>query len=122
LSAGGIVQNISSDIVYNSKLFHTTQKEQQKIASCLSSLDELIAAHEDKLQALRDHKKGLMQNLFPQEGEKVPRYRFKEFEKDGEWYVTELRKLGDLINGLTYSPNDVREKGLLVLRSSNIQN
>lgn len=32
-----------------------------------------------------------MQNLFPQEGEKVPKYRFKEFEKDGEW---ELRQLG----------------------------
>ena len=44
-------------------------KEQKKIASCLSSLDELIAAHRDKLEALKDHKKGLMQNLFPQEGE-----------------------------------------------------
>lgn len=40
--------------------------EQQKIASCLSSLDELLASHSDKLQALKDHKKGLMQNLFPQ--------------------------------------------------------
>ncbi len=63
-----------------------------------------------------------MQNLFPQEGEKVPKYRFKEFEKDGEWEIKELNKLGDLINGLTYSPEDVRENGLLVLRSSNVQN
>src|SRR5690606_12067476 len=39
-------------------------QEQQKIASCLASLDELIAAHSDKLEALKDHKKGLMQNLF----------------------------------------------------------
>lgn len=66
-------------------------KEQQKIASCLSSLDEVIAAHSQKLELLKDHKKGLMQNLFPQEGEKVPKYRFKEFEKDGEW---ELKQLG----------------------------
>ena len=44
------------------------KKEQQKIASCLSSLDELIAAHNDKLAALKDHKKGLLQNLFPQSG------------------------------------------------------
>jgi len=59
--------------------------EQQKIASCLSSFDELIAAHNDKLKALKDHKKGLMQNLFPQIGEKVPKFRFPEFKKDGEW-------------------------------------
>lgn len=62
-----------------------TIQEQQKIASCLSSLDEVIAAHSQKLKLLKDHKKGLMQNLFPQEGEKVPKLRFKEFEKDGEW-------------------------------------
>lgn len=59
--------------------------EQQKIASCLSSLDELIAAHTNKLEALKDHKKGLMQQLFPAEGETLPKLRFKEFEKDGEW-------------------------------------
>jgi type I restriction enzyme S subunit len=93
LSAGGIVQNISSDIVYNSKLFHTSLLEQEKIASCLSSLDEVIAAHSQKLDALKDHKKGLMQNLFPQEGETVPKYRFKEFEKDGKWVEKELSDL-----------------------------
>lgn len=60
-------------------------KEQQKIASCLSSLDDLIEAHVQKLDLLKDHKKGLMQNLFPQEGEKVPKYRFSEFKKDGNW-------------------------------------
>jgi len=68
--------------------------EQQKIASCLSFLDEIIATHSQKLNLLKDHKKGLMQNLFPQEGEKVPKYRFKEFENDGEWVE---KKLGDII-------------------------
>ena len=63
-----------------------------------------------------------MQNLFPQEGKKMPKLRFKEFEKDGEWNFKKLNKLGNLINGLTYSPDDVREEGLLVLRSSNVQN
>lgn len=70
-------------------------EEQQKIASCLSSLDELIAAHSEKLQALKDHKKGLMQNLFPQEGETVPRFRFPEFEKDGDWVEKKLGEVGD---------------------------
>ena len=97
-------------------------KEQQKIANCLTSLNELINAHSDKLEALKHHKKGLMQNLFPQEGKKVPNYRFPEFDKDGEWVKKELNQLGNLINGLTYRPKDLRENGLLVLRSSNIQN
>ena len=39
--------------------------EQQKIASCLSSLDEGIAAQQRKVEALKEHKKGLMQKLFP---------------------------------------------------------
>jgi type I restriction enzyme S subunit len=59
--------------------------EQKKIADCLSSLDELITTHIDKLETLKTYKKGLVQNLFPQVGEKVSKLRFKEFEKDGEW-------------------------------------
>ena len=41
--------------------------EQQKIADCLTSLDDLIRAEEVQLVSLKDHKKGLMQQLFPQE-------------------------------------------------------
>jgi type I restriction enzyme S subunit len=41
------------------------QKEQQKIASCLSALDELITAQAEKIEQLQQHKKGLMQGLFP---------------------------------------------------------
>lgn len=67
--------------------------EQQKIADCLSSLDELITAHNGKLEALKHHKKGLLQNLFPQEGQKVPNYRFPEFLNDGEWEMTTINNL-----------------------------
>jgi len=59
--------------------------EQQKIADCLSSIDELINAHNEKLENLKTYKKGLMQNLFPQNGEKMPKLRFKEFEKEQQW-------------------------------------
>jgi type I restriction enzyme S subunit len=51
----------------------TSVAEQQKIADCLSSLDELIAALARKVEALKTHKKGLMQQLFPIEGEKIGR-------------------------------------------------
>ena len=65
--------------------------EQKKIADCLSSLDELITAETQKLDALKTHKKGLMQQLFPCDGEAVPRLRFPGFRKAGKW---EERKLG----------------------------
>lgn len=50
----------------------------------------------------------------------APQLRFKEF--DGEWNNFELGTLGYFINGLTYAPENIVEKGLLVLRSSNVQN
>ena len=59
--------------------------EQQKIAECLSTLDELIGAESQKLDALKAHKKGLMQQLFPREGETIPRIRFPEFRSAPEW-------------------------------------
>jgi type I restriction enzyme S subunit len=59
--------------------------EQQKIAECLSSLDELLAAQARKMDALKTHKKGLMQQLFPREGETQPRLRFPEFQNAREW-------------------------------------
>lgn len=122
--AGQTAVPIISKSVFEKFIIQNPKKlqEQQKIADCLSSLDEVITAHSEKLEALQNHKKGLLQNLFPQENQKVPNYRFPEFVNDGEWEEKELNELGELINGLTYSPNDVQEEGLLVLRSSNIQN
>lgn len=95
--------------------------EQQKIADCLSSLDAMIAAEGARLAALKAHKKGLMQALFPAPGHTTPRLRFPKFQGATEWKAKRLESIGKLVTGLTYSPTDVRETGLLVLRSSNIK-
>ena len=68
-------------------------EEQQKIAECLGSLDDLIAADGRKLDALRQHKQGLMQELFPQPGETVPRLRFPEFRDDPTWPAPQFTDL-----------------------------
>ena len=67
--------------------------EQQQIIDCLGSLDDLIAAEGRKLDALRQYKKGLMQQLFPQPGKTVPRLRFPEFRGANEW---DVRLVGDV--------------------------
>lgn len=76
-------------------------KEQEEIASCLTSLDQVIEANNKKLELLKDHKKGLILNLFPQEKEKLPKYRFKEFAKDGEWKKTTIEDIAKVSTGGT---------------------
>ncbi|MFJ4290162.1 restriction endonuclease subunit S [Cupriavidus sp. NPDC089707] len=85
---------ISSDDFMAMPLPAPSSDEQQKIAECLSSVDELIAAQARKVDSLRTHKIGLMQQLFPREGETKPRLRFPEFQRAGEW---EMRELSDFV-------------------------
>ncbi|WP_186103416.1 restriction endonuclease subunit S [Burkholderia gladioli] len=75
------------------------RREQQKIAACLSSIDDLIAAENHALSALKTHKKGLMQQLFPREGETVPRLRFPEFQDMREWEKITFETLIEIASG-----------------------
>ncbi len=77
--------------------------EQQKIADCLSSLDELIAVQARIVEALKAHKKGLMQQLFPREGETQPRLRFPEFQNTGDWVEQSVGDFGKVVTGNTPS-------------------
>jgi type I restriction enzyme S subunit len=69
--------------------------EQQKIADCLTSLDAVIAAQGRKVEALETYKRGLMQQLFPREGETLPRVRFPEFLESPEWAVSPLSDVAE---------------------------
>ena len=91
-AVGSTVKSLRQPIFEQMPILLPTLPEQQKTADTLSSLDDLISAENDKLQALQIHKKGLMQQLFPKEGERVPKLRFPEFANDGEWVE---KRLGD---------------------------
>jgi type I restriction enzyme, S subunit len=93
--------------------------EQQKIAECLSSVDELIAAQAQKLDALKTHKLGLMQQLFPRAGEAQPRLRFPEFRNAGEWEVSELGSVCDVRDGTHDSP-EFFQSGRPLVTSKNL--
>jgi len=90
---GNGLLNISKETFFGVEIPTPSLPEQHKIAECLDSMDALIAAQGRKVEALRSHKKGLMQQLFPQEGETQPRLRFPEFEGAGEWAEIPLSKL-----------------------------
>ncbi|MEA9417490.1 restriction endonuclease subunit S [Aeromonas caviae] len=91
--------NISKEAFYGVAIPVPSHAEQQKIADCLSSLDDLIAAETYKLDTLKTHKKGLMQQLFPREGETVPGLRFPEFRETGEWEKVSLQRVIEIASG-----------------------
>ncbi len=95
-----------------------TIPEQQKIAECLSSVDELIAAQARKLDALKTHKKGLMQQLFPREGETQPRLRFPEFQTAGEWVVKTLDAVAPLQRGFDLPSDEIRPGSVPIVYSN----
>lgn len=76
--------NISNEtFVSKSVILPIDPDEQEKIALCLFELDNLITAQGQKVNALKEKKKGLMQQLFPHPGETTPRLRFPGFKE--EW-------------------------------------
>lgn len=84
LTAKATVDSVRMEMISDMPIFiPPTFAEQEKIASCLSEIDTLISAQEKKVDALKAHKQGLMQQLFPQNGETTPRLRFPGFS--GEW-------------------------------------
>lgn len=89
--------------------------EQQKIAHCLASVDGLIAAQAGKVDVLTIHKKGLMQQLFPREGETQPHLRFAEFRDAGEWEEKLFSELCDVKHGYAFEGEFFSNEGEYVL-------
>ena len=70
--------------------------EQIKMSEHFAKLDHLITLHQRKLEKLKIVKKAMLENCFPKNGEKVPRFRFSGFT--GDW---EQRKLGEMVERVT---------------------
>ena len=126
-ATGGGQKNLSMKWLKKHHIPVPPLEVQQKIVNCLGSLDDLIAAEDQKLEALQQHKRGLMQQLFPQPGETVPRLRFPEFCDSGEWKHGTLGQIGKFIGGGTpstsipeywggkiqwFTPSEINERNL----------
>lgn len=121
---GAKVRGLSASRLGNVQLHYPSEAdEQQKIAECLSSLDDLVTAETQKLDTIKAHKKGLMQQLFPRKGETVPRLRFPGFREAGEWEERELGLLTTRVgSGITPLGGDKNYKteGRPFVRSQNV--
>src|SRR3546814_16563712 len=92
--------------------------EQQKIADCLSSLDEAIAAQGRKAEELKARQRGLMQQLFPREGETRPRLRFPEFRAAPEWPQETLGETtGVLLCKRLFATNTNKHAGVTLIKN-----
>lgn len=90
-----------------------SRAEQLKIAECLGSLDDLIVAEVRKREALRRHKQALMQHLFPQSGETVPRLRFPEFKRARAWDAHKVGDVVTILKGKGIAKADLVEDGAI---------
>lgn len=109
--------------LYNSNILETevnipSLHEQRTLASFFTSLDAQISASTSRLDSLKQVKAASLQAMFPQEGKTVPKVRFKGFL--GEWKKVKLGEFVNISRGLTYTPSNISDKGVRVLRSSNI--
>ena len=118
-NGGSIFDSITKNQIEKIKLILPSTEEQQKIADCLSSLDELIEARREKIASLKAYKKGLLQQLFPEKVSKstppplifskLPKLRFAGFE--GEWEEVRLGEIGVFLSSLTGKTKEDFDKG-----------
>lgn len=114
--AGG-VPSLSKSTIQKINIYIPEIGEQQKIAECLSSIDELINAENRKLEALKRYKKGLVQKLLPVEGKDLPEWRFPEFRQCGKWEQTSLGEVAKYENGRAHE-NNIEETGKYIVVNS----
>lgn len=113
----GTMTTIGQEDIATVKLAIPSITEQEKIASFLGAVDTRLTQLRRKHELLQTYKRGVMQKLFSQQ----IRFKRDDGQPFPDWEKKKLGELGEVIAGLTYSPSDVRKEGLLVLRSSNVQ-
>ena len=102
--------NISDEMALNGEISIPTNIEEQKaICDFFDNIDTLIDKANANLASLKQVKEASLQAMFPQEGETVPKIRFKGFEE--EWKKVKLGEIANFSKGNGYSKNDLQEFG-----------
>jgi len=112
--------SVNTKYLWNMPIALPRLQEQQKIVDCLTSLDDLISAENEKLISLMSHKKGLMQKLFPAVGEPVPKWRFPKFMGCKEWQEQSISELTTYVDYRGKTPTKTTQ-GIFLLTAKNIK-
>ena len=100
--------NLSGALVKSISVTYPNNREQQTISDYVDSLDSQISASTSRLASLKQMKAASLQAMFPQEGETVPKIRFKGFE--GEWKkvkFSELYERSSIKNDLSFGTDKI---------------
>ena len=109
---------LSMENVRKFMIWVPNEAEQDLIGHFFKQLDDTIALHQSKLLKLKNIKKAMLEKMFPKNGSTIPEIRFAGFTEP--WEQHRFGALAQIRRGLTYSPANVRNDGVRVLRSSNI--
>ncbi|EIS4902755.1 restriction endonuclease subunit S [Listeria innocua] len=94
---GGTIKTITKEALSSFDVHLPQFEEQQKIGILFKQLDDTIALHQRKLEALKLMKKGFLQQMFPKSEEDVPKIRFTDF--NGNWRQCKLEEVADRVRG-----------------------
>lgn len=118
ITTGNTIKHILSSDMKEFVVDFPMVEEQTQLGNFFRRLDSQIAESRAVLEKSRQLKKAMLAKMFPASGEKMPKIRFEGFE--GEWECRKFSEVAELRRGLTYSPLDISQNGIRVLRSSNI--
>lgn len=106
----GAIGNLNKNTLQEYEFYTPSNKlERDEIASYFTTLDAQISASTFRLASLRQTKAASLQEMFPQEGETMPKVRFKDFE--GEWHKVKLSEIAKFSRGQGYSKSDLTAQG-----------
>ena len=107
-------------ILKNKGIWFTKNKNEQfKIGSFFKEIDQLIALNQNKISHIKDLKAGLLQKMFPKNGETKPEIRFDGFT--GDWKECKLGDVVDIFDGTHQTP-EYTNSGVKFVSVENIRN
>jgi len=118
ITTGNTIKHILSSDLKIQIVSNPSYQEQQKIAAFLTAVDNKIEQLSKKKELLGEYKKGLMQQIFSQ----AIRFKADDGSAFPDWEEKKLGDVGNFYRGHSYNSTNVKDSGLLVLRSSNIKN
>jgi type I restriction enzyme S subunit len=109
IASGSTFLEISANKLRAIPLYIPSKCEQQEVGRYFGYIDKQISSVSSRLTSLRQVKEASLQAMFPQEGENVPRIRFKGFE--GEWAISAFSDMFIFLKNNSLSRAQLSQEG-----------